>query len=294
MICIIFVVYYLEDMKTGLVLEGGALRGLFSAGVMDVLLENHVQFDGVVGVSAGATFGSNYVSRQIGRVIRYNLRFAHDWRYCSLRSLLLTGDLFGAEYDYHQLPNSLDEFDDRVFEDNPTEFHLVCTDVVTGRPVYKRCKQGGDRFYEWCRASASMPIAARVVDIDGQKLLDGGIADSIPLKYFQRLGYQKNVVVLTQPVGFEKNPMKGMSFFRFFLRKYPKAIEALQNRYQMYNSQLAYIRQQEALGHTFVIAPEETLPIGRISHDREKMKKTYQLGRDAAMQQITQLSKFLG
>ncbi len=283
----------MDDIKKGLVLEGGALRGIFSAGVMDVLLENHIQFDGVIGVSAGATFGANYVSKQQGRVLRYNLRFAHDWRYCSIRSLLLTGDLFGARFDYQELPNNLDVFDNKTYETNPTNFYVVCTDVETGKPIYKRCEAGGVQLFEWCRASASMPIAARVVNIDGYKLLDGGITDSIPLQYFQKIGFQKNIVVLTQPVGFKKRPMKGMPFFRFFLRRYPKAIEALAHRFVMYNEELDYIRQQELLEQALVIAPDSTLPIGRISHDTEKMKLTYQLGRDAALKRMDQVKEFL-
>ena len=149
--------------KTGLVLEGGALRGLFSAGVMDVLMENGVEFDGIIGVSAGAAFGCNYKSRQPGRAIRYNMKFAKDWRYCSVRSLIKTGDLFGGEFDYHYLPTYLDIFDTKAFDENPMEFYAVCTDVETGKAVYKKLDKCSYECYEWIRASASMPLASKIV-----------------------------------------------------------------------------------------------------------------------------------
>ena len=149
-------------MKTGLVLEGGALRGLFSAGVIDVMMENGVKFDGLVGVSAGAAFGCNYKSRQAGRAIRYNTRFANDWRYCSWRSWLTTGDLFGGEFCYHVMPEELDIFDTAAFDSNPMEYYAVCTDVETGEPVYQKLMKCAYDTYEYIRASASMPLVSKV------------------------------------------------------------------------------------------------------------------------------------
>lgn len=281
-------------MRTGLVLEGGAMRGLFTAGVLDVLMENEISFDGVVGVSAGAAFGCNYKSRQPGRAIRYNVDYANDRRYYSLWSWLTTGDLFNAKFAYHTLPDELDPFDNKIFEQNPMEFHLVVTDVQTGKPVYRKMEKGGEELYEWLRASASMPIMSKVVCLDGYQLLDGGIGDSIPLKYFQQQGYERNLVILTQPVGFKKKPMKMMRIIRFLLRRYPKLIEAWAHRHEMYNEELRYVEQEEAKGKTLVICPETVLPIGRISHDREKMRATYQLGREAALKNLNSISSFLG
>ena len=172
-------------MKKGLVLEGGAMRGLFSAGVMDVLMENDIWPDGVIGVSAGAAFGCNMKSKQPGRVLRYNQKLAHDWRYASLRSLLTTGDYFGGEYAYHYMPRHIDYFDIDTFRENPMEFWAVCTNVGTGKAEYKRLTEVDDTCLEYIRASASMPIAARIVTVEGKKLLDGGIADSIPLRFFR-------------------------------------------------------------------------------------------------------------
>ena len=225
-----------NNIKTGLVLEGGALRGLYTMGIVDVLIENGIHFDGLIGVSAGAAFGCNYLSRQPGRALRYNQRFSHDWRYCSLRSWLCTGDLFGAEFAYHRLPKELDPFDFQTFKASKTDFYIVCTDVETGQPVYRLAHQDMpvDALCEWIRASASMPLVSRVVEIEGRKLLDGGVSDSIPLRYFQQQGYQRNLVILTQPRDYVKQPTAFMPLMRLSLCHYPNMIAALANRHVMY------------------------------------------------------------
>ena len=280
-------------MKKGLVLEGGAMRGLFSAGIMDVMLENNITFDGVIGVSAGAAFGCNYKSRQIGRAIRYNKRFARDKRYCSMQSFLRTGDLFGAEYAYHVVPNEYDIFDNETFEQNPTEFWVVCTDVETGEPVYKRCDQGGDVTFDWVRASASMPVVSRVVELEGYKLLDGGMSDSIPLKAFQRRGFERNLVIMTQPRGYVKKPSRLLPVIRLSLRKYPRVVETMQMRHLMYNDQLAYVEQEVRRGNTMAIYPDAALPIGHISHDPEEMQRVYDIGIVTGRKYLTNIKHFL-
>ena len=283
----------MTKMKKGLVLEGGALRGLFSAGVMDVMMDHGITFDGVVGVSAGAAFGCNFVSGQRGRSIRYNKRFAKDWRYCSFRSWLKTGDLFGADFAYHQVPTQYDLFDDAAFESNPTAFHVVCTDVETGKAVYKHCTKGGHLFYDWIRASASMPLVSRVVDLEGHKLLDGGVADSIPLAFFEQAGYERNVVVLTQPAGYQKRHNRLMPLIRVGLRKYPNMVRALDERHIMYNKQLAYVEEQERKGHIMAIRPDEPLPIGHISHDPEEMQRVYDIGFIKGKEMMESILEFL-
>lgn len=280
-------------MKKGLVLEGGALRGLFSAGVIDVMMENGIDFDGLIGVSAGAAFGCNYKSRQPGRVIRYNKRFAHDWRYCSFRSLLLTGDLFGGDYDYHRLPEEFDIFDKDTFEHNPMAFYAVCTDVVTGKAIYKKLMRADYDCYQWIRASASMPVAARVVEVEGHKVLDGGIADSIPLKFMQQEGYDRNVVVLTQPLGYVKQPNPLMPLFRLQLHRYPNFLKASASRHEMYNAQTAYVREQELAGKAFVIRPPRVLPIHHLTHDPQLMQQVYDDGRNVMKQQLDALKQYL-
>lgn len=278
---------------TGLVLEGGAMRGLFTAGVLDVLLENGVAFDGMIGVSAGAAFGCNYKSRQIGRVLRYNLRYCRNWRYCSFRSLLLTGDLFGAKFCYRDLPNELDPFDNPTFDENPMPFWLVATDVETGKAVYRRMDRAGDECSDWIRASSSMPLVSRPVKLEDRRYLDGGIADSIPLKAFEERGYERNVVVLTQPEDYVKAPSSGMGLMRLVLGKYPKLLQTLADRHVQYNEAAAYVRKQEAAGAALVIRPKAKLDIGRVEHDAEKMRAVYQLGREAGLEKLDAIKNFL-
>lgn len=279
-------------MKKGLVLEGGAMRGLFTSGILDVMMEAGIEPDGLIGVSAGAAFGCNYKSRQPGRAIRYNKRYARDKHYCSWQSWLKTGDLFNAEFGYHVIPKKYDLFDDKAFEQNPMEFYAVCTDVETGLPVYKKLEEGTHLTYDWIRASASMPLASKVVELEGMKVLDGGVADSIPLKFFESIGYGRNVVILTQPEGYVKEHNRLMPLMRIALKKYPKMIEALDQRHIMYNRQLDYVRQAEREGRCIVIRPDAKLPIGHISHDPEEMQRVYELGRDTGLRNIDRLKEF--
>ena len=279
-------------MKRGLVLEGGALRGLFSAGVIDVMMENGIDYDGVIGVSAGSNFGCNYKSRQPGRVIRYNVRFANDPRYMGLRSLITTGNLVGAEFAYHYRPLQLDVFDIATFESDPMEFYLVCTDCLTGEPVYYRMDKVDYDSLEWLRASASMPLVTRPVKVGGHVLLDGGISDSIPLKHFQDMGFDRNVVVLTRPRSYRKEPTK-LWPYRLLMRRYPAITQAMARRHEMYNSQLDYVEREEQAGRIFVIAPEQDLPIGRVEMNVEKMNAVYNIGRETATALLPRLKEFL-
>lgn len=279
-------------MKKGLVLEGGAMRGLFTAGIIDVMMEAGVEPDGLIGVSAGAAFGCNYKSRQPGRAIRYNTRFAKDARYSGLKSLLTTGDYFNAQFGYHIVPYQYDLFDVAAFEQNPMEFMVVCTDVLTGQAVYHKMDRVDYEELEWLRASASMPLASKVVEVAGHKLLDGGVADSIPLAYFESIGYDRNVVILTQPEGYVKHRTKLMPLMRIGLRRYPEMIQAMDRRYLMYNRELEFVRQAEREGRCLVIRPDEKLPIGHISHDPEEMKRVYQIGREMGDRYIERIKAF--
>ena len=279
-------------MKKGLVLEGGAMRGLFTAGIIDVMMEAGVEPDGLIGVSAGAAFGCNYKSRQPGRAIRYNTRFAKDARYSGLKSLLTTGDYFNAQFGYHIVPYQYDLFDVETFEQNPMEFMVVCTDVLTGQAVYHKMDRVDYDELEWLRASASMPLASKVVEVAGHKLLDGGVADSIPLAYFESIGYDRNVVILTQPEGYVKHRTKLMPLMRIGLRRYPEMIQAMDRRYLMYNHELEFVRQAEREGRCLVIRPDEKLPIGHISHDPEEMKRVYQIGREMGNRYIERIKAF--
>ena len=279
-------------MKRGLVLEGGAMRGLFTAGIIDVMMEASIEPDGLIGVSAGAAFGCNYKSRQPGRAIRYNTRFANDPRYSGVWSLIKSGDYFNAEFGYHIVPKEYDVFDDQTFEDNPMAFIVVCTDVETGKAVYQKLDKANFDTYEWIRASASMPLASKVVELDGKKLLDGGVADSIPLAYAESIGYERNVVILTQPEGYVKKRTRLMPLMRLGLRKYPKMVEAMNQRHLMYNRELEYVRQAEHEGRCMVIRPDEKLPIGHISHDADEMRRVYDIGRQTGMKHLEQLKEY--
>ena len=286
------IIHNFAPMKKGLVLEGGAMRGLFTAGIIDVMMEAHVEPDGLIGVSAVAAFGCNYKSRQPGRAIRYNKRFARDKRYCSWQSWLKTGNLYNADFGYRIVPTQYDIFDDKAFEENPMEFYAVCTDVETGKPVYKKLEKGGQLTYDWIRASASMPLASKVVELEGMKVLDGGVADSIPLEYFESIGYEKNLVILTQPDGYIKEHNKLMPLMRVALRKYPNMIEAMDKRHNMYNQQLSYVYQAESTGRALVIRPEAPLKIGHISHNPDEMQRVYEIGRTTGMKYIERIKAF--
>ncbi len=279
-------------MKKGLILEGGAMRGMFTSGVLDVFLENGIDFDGAIGVSAGATFGCNFKSRQIGRAIRYNKRFSHDWRYCSIRSLIFTGDLYGADFCYNKLPNELDIFDLEAYRKNPMEFYCVASDCLTGQPVYKKLETCDANDLTWMRASASMPLASSVVKVDGYKLLDGGMTDSIPLKYFESLGYDRNLVILTQPRDYQKKPASLLGLMRLVLAKYPKLVDAMSRRHIVYNEETADVFAKADRGELFVICPKEALGISRTEKDPDQLQRVYDLGRQTALELLPQIKKY--
>ncbi len=281
------------SIKTGLVMEGGAMRGMFTAGVLDVLMENEIELDAAMGVSAGAVFGCNYKSKQIGRVIRYNTRFCTDPRYCSMESLIKTGDLFGAKFCYDDIPNHLDPFDVAAYQANPMPFYVVCTNIETGKAIHKRLDQGVGKDMLYFRASASMPIVSHIVEVDGYKLLDGGIADSIPLRSMERRGCPKNVVILTQPLGFVKQPNKMVPLMKVVLRDYPACVKAMEIRHLRYNRQAEYVREQELAGNAFVIRPPQPLNIGHTSSDPEELRRVYKIGRDVMTSRLDELKAFL-
>lgn len=280
-------------MKKGLVLEGGAMRGLFSSGVLDVFMENNIEFDGAIGVSAGAAFGCNYKSKQIGRALAYNVDYCKDPRYGSVRSFLKTGNLYEPEFCYREIPFKLNIFDTKTFRENPMEFYVVCTDVETGYGVYHKCTTGEDEDVQWIRASASIPMVSNVVEIGDYKLLDGGVADSIPIKRFEEYGYDRNVIILTQPLSFKKRPASYLPMARIVLRKYPNLVKRMENRHNVYNATLEYIRKKEAAGEVFVIRPPMKLEVSGAVHDPEEMKRVYNMGRKAGEEYLEAVKAFL-
>lgn len=281
-------------MPSALVLEGGAMRGLFTCGVTDVLQASGVSFDAILGVSAGAVFaGCNYKSHQPGRVLRYNLRFCKDPRFCSLRSWAKTGDLYGADFCYRDIPDRLDPFDRAAYAADPTDLYVVCTDADTGQPVYRLCPNGDDRDLTWMRASASMPLASRVVEIDGYSLLDGGISDSIPVRRALEMGYDRIVVILTRPLGYvkKKNPL--LPVMRLALKRYPLLLASMSRRQDCYNEVLAFLRAEERAGRILVIRPEEALDIGKTEHNPEKIQGAYDHGTVVGEKRLASVLEYL-
>lgn len=281
-------------MKTGIVVEGGGMRGIYGAGVLDVLLENDIKADGLIGVSAGAIHGCSFVSGQKGRSMRYNLKYSRDPRYMSMRSLIRTGDMFGIDFCYRELPETLDPFDNETFESSSTEYYVTCTDVETGQPVYHRCPSlRGDRI-DWVRASASMPLASRIVELDGKKLLDGGVADSIPVMAFRKMGFKKDLVILTRPEGYRKKQNPMLPLIRRAYREYPEFVETAASRHLVYNRELDEISRLEREGEILVIRPSRRIKISRTERRPERIEQMYRLGREDAMKAFSGIKAFMG
>jgi len=276
----------------GLVLEGGAMRGMFTCGVIDVFMENGIAFDGAAGISAGAVFGCNLKSGQAGRPIRYNKRFCRDKRYCSFRSLLKTGDLYGADFCYRELPDVLDPFDREAFSSSPMAFYVGATDVDTGSIAYHLCTDGGSRDLLWMRASASMPVVSRSVEIDGRRYLDGGIADPVPYGVMEQNGYDRDVYVLTQPKGYRKRKPALLPLVRFALRNMPEVADCMDVRHEVYNRQMEEIDEKEHRGEILVIRPAGKLDAGYTEHDPDRLEKIYQTGSREAERMLPEVRAF--
>lgn len=279
-------------MSVGLVLEGGGLRGLYSVGVLDIFMDNDIKVDGIIGVSAGALFGVNYPSKQRGRGLRYNLRFAKDPRYMSFRSLIKTGNIVGKEFAYYEVPFKLDVFDEETFEKSGVDFYAVVTNVETGKPEYIKVDNLREQM-EVFRATSSMPIVSKIVEVDGKKYLDGGCSDSIPVKKCIEMGYDKVVVVLTRPLDYRKKDENG-ALNALWYRKYPEFVKTLNNRPKDYNNTVEEIIELEKQGKIFVIRPSMTVPIKRIEHDPVVMQRMYDLGVEDSKKQMKALKTYLG
>ena len=280
-------------MKTGLIMEGGAMRGMFTAGVLDVLMENGLVTDGAIGVSAGAVFGCNYKSHQIGRVIRYNTEYCNDKRYASFKNLVKTGNLYSEQFCYHEVPEKLDPFNEAAFAASPMDFFVVCTDVKTGEPIYHKCRKGDAEDVLWMEASASMPLAAKIVKIGHYGLLDGGVADSIPVRFFESIGYKRNLIILTQPKGYVKKKNKFLPAIRAKYFRYPAFVEAVADRHERYNETLSYISMLEQADKDYVIRPPIPLEIGAMERDPAQLRRVYETGRAVAQIQVEKIRDFL-
>lgn len=279
--------------SVGLVLEGGGLRGMFTNGILDVFMKNGIRFDAVVGVSAGVLFGCNYKSNQPGRALRYNLRYKDNIEYMSWKSLIKTGNYVNERFSYHLLPYMLDPFDFNEFKKNPMRFYAVCTDIERGCSVYHEIDDANGIGMRWMQASASMPVFAKPVEIDGRYYLDGGITDSIPLKFIQEKGFKKNIVILTQPADFRKKKAHVGLIMKLLLNRYPMVAELMARRHVMYNNELDYIHSELKKGDTFLICPDEKLDIGRLSMKEDKILRVYEAGVEKAQQFLPQIKDFI-
>lgn len=280
-------------MASGLVLEGGAMRGLFTAGVLDVLMKNNVTFDAAVGVSAGAAFGVNMKSKQIGRVLRYNLRFAGKPYYASWKSWRRSGNLYAENFCFHIIPEKLDVFDKKTFMANPMEFWCVATDAATGKPVYHKLRDAGYVDLEWIRASSSIPFFAHPVAIKGHYYFDGGVSDSVPYDFLVKNNFDKKVVITTQPKEYRKKQSKLFPIEKVILREYPAVLKKLATRAEDYNAVLDEIQRDEDNGETFVIGPPYSLNIGTVESDKDEIKRVYEIGRKEAEKVLPELVGYL-
>lgn len=275
--------------RTGLVLEGGGMRGIYTAGVLDVFMEEKIHFDGVIGVSAGAIHGCSFVANQKGRNIRYYKKYCNDKRFMSFWNLLKYGDVVGEEFCYHELPETLDPYDYEAFDASDTEFYVTCSNLETGKAEYIKINDMKEEI-DLLRASASLPYLSKMVEANGRKLLDGGCTDSIPVRAFLEMGFLKSVVVLTRDENYVKKA-ENPRLAKIFYHKYPKFVKVLKERYIRYNKTRASIARLEKAGKIFVIRPSEELNIGRMEHDPEEIQRIYDIGvkdAQAALQDMKQ------
>lgn len=280
-------------MKSCFVLEGGAKRGIYTAGVLDVLMENNIKTSAVVGVSAGAIHGCSYVSNQIRRGIRYNLNYINDYRFMSFKSLLKTGNMVDADFAYHELPEKLDLFDHETFNASQTKFYVTCTNLNTGKAEYIHCPKMKGKYMDYLRASASMPFVSQIVQIENKAYLDGGIADSIPLQAAFDLGYNKNIVILTRPEGYRKKPFKLNWLAKIVYRKFPNFIAALKNRHTMYNQELDEISRLEKENKIVVIRPSKLVKISKMESNPDIVMEMYELGRRDGLRNLQKIKDYL-
>ena len=279
-------------MNTGLILEGGGMRGVYTAGVLDFFMEKDLYFKDCYAVSAGACHAISYFSKQRGRSIKVNLDYLHDKRYCSVNSLIKTGDMFGVDMIYNIIPNKLVLFDYDTYNKFDGNFYSVVTNCETGEAEYLRINDAR-KDIDAVRASSSLPLWSRIVEINGKKYLDGGISDSIPIRKSIEDGHEKNVVVLTRDKSYRKEKSKLLPVFKIKYKKYPKFLKAVENRYRVYNETLDFIDEEKKKNKAFVIQPKYHVSIGRLEKDKEKLRALYKQGYNDARDCYDDLIKFI-
>lgn len=264
-------------MKTGIVCEGGGMRGSYTAGVLQAFMDGGFAADVLVGVSAGASNGVSYVSGQAGRGMRTNINYAGDKRYASWQSFVRTGSFFGMDYIFGEIPDNLDPFDFEAFHASRTNFFAGATDIHTGKAVFFGKEDIGPGLVA-LRASCSLPALSKIVPFKGGEYLDGGVATPIPFEKALEEGCDKLVVVLTQPRGYRKKAQGGRAVYHALYRKYPNLVKAIDMRHLVYNHALQKLRKLEQEGKAIVVAPRQALGVDRFGKDAEKLREAYELG----------------
>ena len=286
----------MKYQNTALVVEGGGLRGSYSGGILDILADKEIKFGGAAGTSAGATHLCSFLSGQIGRNFRIDTIHSKSSRYMSFRNLLLTGDYFAFDYCYKQIPYKLDPFEFDKFSDQckETEFHVCMTDVDTGLAVYPRITDyRNDDDMNYIRASASLPLLSKIVNIHEKKYLDGGVADSIPFEPMFKKGFDRAVVILTRPLGYRKKLSKALPLIKLAFRNHPKFVEAVATRHIRYNHALDKLAKLESEGKVFIFRPSQLIKISDIERNKKKIAQLYELGKEDAHTKMPELLKFL-
>ncbi|EFM09444.1 Patatin [Paenibacillus curdlanolyticus YK9] len=277
----------------GLVLEGGGMRGVYTAGVLDYFSEQHIYFPYTVGVSAGACMAASYISRQLGRNQEINKTWVKDWRYLSWRNMWKSRQLFGMDFIFDEIPNVLVPFDNQAFMDSPEQFVVGTTDIRTGKTIYHNKTDPGFDLWKVLRASSSLPFIAPIVEYEGKALLDGGISDPIPLRQAEGDGYKRNIVVLTRNSEYRKGRNRFGWFVRRAYGKFPEFVKILLHRHKIYNDTLAYIDDQERKGNIFVIRPQRPLEVGRMERNPRKLEALHRQGYEDAKQLLASIKTWV-
>ena len=267
------------------------MRGMYTSAVLDVFMDNNIEVDGIIAVSAGVLFGVNYLSKQKGRAIRYNKQYAKDKRYMGLKSLLTTGNIINKDFAYYKIPSELDKFDEKTYEKSTTDFYAVITNIETGKPEYVKITDVFKQM-ETLRATSAMPFVSKIVELETGKYLDGGITDSIPIEKCKELGYDKIIVVLTRPIEYRKTKSNNL-MAKLKYRKYPNLVNAITNRYKNYNETVEKIIDMENRKELFVIRPTRKVDIKRIERNPEKLQEMYDLGISDCKQKLEKLKDYL-
>ena len=282
--------YKNNNNEVALVLEGGAMRGLYTAGVLDVFMENDIKVNTIFGVSAGALFGINYKSGQIGRALRYNLKYAHDKRYMGMYSLLTTGDVMSREFCFNKLVYELDPLDFETYNSSDVKFYAVVTNVETGKAEYIEISDA-KRDMEYLRASGSMPFVSNLVEINGNKYLDGAVADPIPYKKALDMGYEKIIVIQTRPADYIKS--KSRLPYGLVYKKYPEFVKTAKSAYINYNETLDLIRKYEKEGKIIVLRPSEKIKMRRVEKNLSKLQAIYDVGVKDCNNNLSRIKEYI-